>query len=76
MFAKVSWFCFVVAAVCLGCAALWLFVAGEDRDVGNGLIVEELQRDLGEQSVGSHPLEVRVRNTGSKPLRILGIPHG
>lgn len=40
------------------------------------MIVEETQHDLGEQSVGSYFLEVRIHNMGSKTRRILGIPHG
>ena len=76
MMTKISWLCLFLTAVMLVCGALWVLTAKEDRDSNNALIVEISRHDLGEQSLGPHMLEVRVRNTGRQPHRILGIPSG
>ncbi len=72
MFAKVSWFCLLVAVGLLVWAALRMFV----DENGGGLVVEELERDLGEQTLGIHTLEMRVRNTADQPRRIIGLASG
>jgi len=76
MMTKVSWLCLFLAAVMLVCGGFAALTTQEDRDSNKGLIVEKLQYDLGEQSIGFHVLEVRVCNTGSRPHRIVGIPNG
>ena len=72
MFAKASWLCLLVAVGLLVWAGLRIF-ADEN---GGGLVVEELERDLGEQTLGIHTLEMRVRNTAGQPRRIVGLASG
>jgi len=76
MMAKISRLCLLVALVLLVWCGLWAFTTQQDQDTDSVLIVEGMERDLGEQSVGPCMLEVRVRNTGSRPHRIIGISNG
>lgn len=76
MMTKVSWLCLFFAVVLLGWSVFRVFTPEEDLESNTGLIVEKMQYDVGEQTLGPHVLEVRVRNTGNRPLRILGMPNG
>jgi hypothetical protein len=76
MLTKVSWLCLFLAVILLVWGGFWALTSEEHRDSNNALIVEITRHDLGEQLLGSHMLEVRVRNTGSRPHRIIGIPSG
>jgi hypothetical protein len=76
MVTKVSWLCLFLAVISLVWGGLRALTTEEDRDNNQGLIVEKMQYDLGEQSLGCHVLEVRVCNTGNRPHRIIGIPNG
>lgn len=76
MLAKASWLCLFLAAGLLVWGTLCLIAARDGQEKGNVLIVEEPERDLGEQSPGTHIVELRVRNTGESPYRILGLPDG
>lgn len=76
MLTKISLLCLFLAVFLLVWGGLWAISTEGARDIDNVLIVEQTQYDLGEQSLGSHVLEVRVRNTGNRPHRILGISNG
>ena len=76
MFAKTSWLCFFAAAGLLVWGVLGLIATEDDQKEGNALIVEEPERNLGEFSVGTHVVELQVRNTSRRPHRILGLPDG
>ena len=76
MLTKASSLCLFFAMFLLVCGGLLALTMEDDRDRNNALIVEISRHDLGEQALGSHVLEVRVRNVGNRPHRILGIPYG
>lgn len=76
MMTKVSWLCLSLSVVLLVWSGFRVFIPEEDLESNKGLIVEKMQYDLGEQTLGSHVLEVCVRNTGNRPLRFFGMPNG
>lgn len=57
----------------LVCGGLCLVWSVDSRQEGNALVVEDQEQDFGEQTLGVHVLELRVRNTSSQPRRILGM---
>lgn len=73
MMTKVSWLCLFLAVVMLVWAGLCMIRSGDSRQAGDALIVENQEQDLGEQTLGDHTLEVRVRNNSGQPRRILGM---
>ena len=76
MVAKVPWVLLVIAVGLLVWAALSMLVQGETWQTEDALVVVEPERDLGEWTLGTHTLELRVHNPAGKPRRILGLPHG
>jgi len=76
VFAKAAWLCVLATAGLLVWGAIGLFAPGGGQEKGNALIGEETERDLGQQPVGTHVVELRVRNTSRQPRRILGLPDG
>lgn len=73
MLAKISWLCSLLAVVLLAWSGLCLIWPSDGRQNGDVLIVENPEQDLGEQTSGTHTLELRVRNTSGQPHRILGM---
>jgi hypothetical protein len=73
MLAKISWFCSLLAVGLLVCGGLCLVWSDDSRQDGDALIVEDREQDLGEQTLGTHTLELHVRNNSSQPHRVLGM---
>lgn len=73
MIAKISWICLSVAVGLLVWGGLCLVWTGDNRQKEDALIVEDREQELGEQMLGVHTLELRVRNSSSQPRRILGM---
>ena len=73
MFAKIAWVCTFLAVGLLVWCGLCLIWSVDSRQEGNALIVEDQEQDFGEQTLGVHVLELRVRSKSSQPRRILGM---
>lgn len=73
MFAKIFWLCLFLAVALLVGSGFCLVWSSHSRQDGDALIVEDREQDLDEQTLGTHTLELRVRNTSSQPHRIIGM---
>jgi hypothetical protein len=68
--------CFVAVIGLLVWAIVQMALSGNATPAREALVIEEPERDLGEQFVGSHTLTFRVRNTTPQPQRIIGSAEG
>lgn len=73
MLAKICWLCLLITAALLAWSGFFAICSGDNQQECDALIVEEPEQVLGEQLLGSHSLELCVRNTSSQPRRILGM---
>ena len=73
MFAKISWLSLFLAVGLLVWGGLYMVRSGDSWQDRHVLIVEDREQDLGEQTLGTHTLELRVRNTSNQPRRIIGM---
>lgn len=70
MLIKISWLCLLSAAGLFIWAGIWMMDRSLNEEV---LIVEEPEKNIGQQEIGTCTLELHVLNTGDQPHRILGI---
>lgn len=73
MFSKICRLCLLVAIALLIWSGYCVIWSDDSRQDGGALVIENSEQDLGEQQVGSHTLELYVRNASHKPRRILGV---
>jgi hypothetical protein len=76
VFTKGSWLCLLAAVALLVWGGVRMATIEDSRQDEGSLVVEERERDLGEQTLGIHTFELRVHNTAGKPRRIIGLPSG
>jgi hypothetical protein len=68
--------CFVAAIALIVWAGMWLLVSENSAPAQQALVIEEAERDVGQQLTGKHIVTFRVRNTTQRPQRIIGMAEG
>lgn len=76
MLSLASRICFAATIALLVWAVVQMAHSGNATRTREALIIEEPERDLGEQFVGLHSLTFRVRNTTELQQRIIGSAEG
>jgi hypothetical protein len=73
MLIKISWLCLLAAVVLFIWAGSCMI---DTSSVGQALIVEEPEKDIGQKELGVCTVELLVFNAGDQPYRVIGIVGG
>jgi hypothetical protein len=76
MYSKTSFLCACGAIVLLVGAGLSFILHGRNNLVEQGLVIEELGRDIGSQQLDTVTTEIHVRNGSRQSLWIMGMDKG
>jgi hypothetical protein len=76
MYSKTSFFCACGAIALLFGIGLYFVLPGSNNLAANGLVIEELERDIGSQQLDTVATDIHVRNESRQSLWIMGMDKG